>query len=321
MKLIIQIPCYNEEKNLPATFLDLPKTIEGIDTIETLIIDDGSEDRTAEIGRRIGVDHILRFTNHKGLARAFSEGIDKSLELGADIIVNTDADNQYPGQDIPRLVQPILERKADLAVGTRRIEAIPHFSWFKKRLLRWGSAVVKVLSRTKVEDAVSGFRAFSKEAALRISILSDYSYTIENLIQLGHQKLKIVSVPIRTNPKSRESRLIKSMPHFLGQQVATILRVYATYQALKVFMTLGLIIILPGLLGFVRFLYFYWTGRGQGHVQSLVFSAAMFLGGLIILIFGIIADLIGNNRKQIEKALYKIKKIELEKAERTKDED
>ena len=321
MKLIIQIPCYNEEKNLPATFSDLPKTIEGIERIETLIIDDGSEDHTVEIARRIGVDHILSFKNHKGLARAFSEGIDKSLELGADIIVNTDADNQYAGQDIPQLVQPILEGKADVAVGARRIEAIPHFSWFKKRLIRWGSALIRTLSRTKVEDAVSGFRAFSKEAALRISILSDYSYTIENLIQLGHQKLKIISVPIRTNPKSRESRLIKNIPHFVGQQAATILRVYATYQALKVFMTLGLIIILPGLLGFLRFLYLYGTGRGQGHVQSLIFSAAMFLGGLLILIFGVIADLIGNNRKQIEKALYRIKRMELENAERTKDED
>ena len=321
MKLIIQIPCYNEEKNLPATFMDLPKTIEGIDRIETLIIDDGSEDRTVEIARRIGVDHILRLKIHKGLATAFAEGIDKSLALGADIIVNTDADNQYAGQDIPQLVQPILEGKAEVVVGARRIEAIPHFSSFKKRLLRWGSALIRALSRTNVEDAVSGFRAFSKEAALRINILSDYSYTIENLIQLGHQKVKIVSVPIRTNPKSRESRLIKSIPHFLGQQAAIILRVYATYQALKVFMALGLIIILPGLLGFLRFLYFYWTGRGQGHIQSLVFSAAMVLSGLLILIFGVIADLIDNNRKQIEKALYRIKKMELEKAERTKDED
>ena len=321
MKLIIQIPCYNEEKNLPATLCDLPKTIEGIDRIETLIIDDASEDHTVEIARRIGVDHMLSFKNHKGLASAFSEGIDKSLALGADIIVNTDADNQYAGQDIPQLVRPILMGEADVVVGARPIGAIPHFSWFKKKLLRWGSAVIRALSRTKVEDAVSGFRAFSKEAALRISILTDYSYTIENLIQLGHQKLKIVSVPIRTNPKSRESRLAKSIPHFIGQQGATIMRVYATYKALKVFMTLGLIIILPGLLGFIRFLYFFGTGRGQGHVQSLVFSAAMFLGGLLILIFGVIADLISNNRKQIEKALYRIKRMELEKAERTKDED
>jgi glycosyltransferase involved in cell wall biosynthesis len=321
MKLIIQIPCYNEENNLPATLSDLPRTIEGIDRIETLIIDDGSEDRTVETARRLGIDHILRLKNHMGLARAFSEGINRSLELGADIIVNTDADNQYAGQDILRLVQPILEGKADLVVGARPIEDIPHFSWFKKRLLRWGSRIARTLSRTKVEDVVSGFRAFSKEAALRLIILSDYSYTIENLIQLGHQKLKVSSVPVRTNPKSRESRLIRNIPHFLGQQVATVLRVYSTYHALKVFMAIGLVIIIPGLFGFLRFLYFYWTGRGEGHIQSLVFSAALLPVGLLIFIFGLIADLIGNNRKLLESALYRIKKLELENAERTKDED
>jgi len=321
MKLIIQIPCFNEEKTLPATLSDLPKKIDGIDRIETLIIDDGSGDRTVDMARRSGVDHILSLKNHRGLARAFAEGLDKCLQLGADIIVNTDADNQYAGQDIPRLVQPILEGMADLAVGSRQIDAIPHFSWFKKRLLRWGSAVTRALSRTTVEDAVSGFRAYSKEAALRISILSGYSYTIENLIQLGHQKLKIISVPIRTNPKSRPSRLINNIPHFLGQQAATVLRVYATYHALKVFLALGLVIIIPGLFGFLRFLYFYWNGQGQGHVQSLIFSAALFLVGILIFISGLIADLIGNNRKLIESALYRIKKIELENAERKKDED
>jgi glycosyltransferase involved in cell wall biosynthesis len=321
MKLIIQIPCYNEQENLPATFLDLPKTIAGIDRIETLVIDDGSDDRTVETARRIGVDHILVLKNHVGLARAFSEGINKSLQLGADIIVTTDADNQYAGQDIPRLVQPILEGRADLVVGTRQLDAIPHFSWFKKNMLRWGSAVTRALSRTKVEDVVSGFRAFSKEAALRLSILSEYSYTIENLIQLGRQKLKIISIPIRSNPKSRESRLIRNIPHFLAMQAVTVLRVYATYHALKVFLGVGLIIILPGLLGFLRFLYFYWTGRGQGHVQSLIFSSALLLVGFLVLIVGLIADLIGNNRKLIENALYRIKRMELENTERTKDED
>jgi glycosyltransferase involved in cell wall biosynthesis len=321
MKLVIQIPCYNEEENLPATFLDLPKTIEGIDQIETLVIDDGSDDRTVETARRIGIDHILVLKNHGGLARAFAEGINTSLRLGADIIVTTDADNQYAGQDIPRLVQPILEGKADLVVGSRQIDSIPHFSRFKKRMLRWGSAVTRALSRTKVEDVVSGFRAFSKEAALRVNILSEYSYTVENLIQLGRQKLRIVSIPVRTNPKSRESRLIKSIPHFLGMQAVTVLRVYATYHALKVFLALGLSIILPGLLGFLRFLYFYWTGRGQGHIQSLIFSAALLLVGFIVLVFGLIADLIGNNRKLIETALYRIRRMELENAERPKDED
>jgi glycosyltransferase involved in cell wall biosynthesis len=321
VKLIIQIPCFNEENTLPATLADLPKAIAGVDRIETLIIDDGSEDRTVEVARRAGVDHILALKNHRGLAMAFSEGIDRCLQLGADIIINTDADNQYAGQDIPRLVQPILEGKADLTVGTRPIEASPEFSWFKKKLLRWGSAVTRTLSRTTVEDVVSGFRAYSKEAALRISILSGYSYTIENLIQLGRQKLKISSVPVRTNPKSRPSRLIRSVPHFMGQQAATILRVYATYHALKVFLALGLVIIIPGLLGFFRFLYFYWTGRGQGHVQSLVFSAALLLVGFLIFIFGLIADLVGSNRKLVEMALYRIKKIELESVGRTKDED
>jgi hypothetical protein len=187
--------------------------------------------------------------------------------------------------------------------------------------LRWGSAVTRVLSRTEVEDVVSGFRAFSREAALRLTILSGYSYTIENLIQLGREKLKIVSVPIRTNPQSRESRLIRNIPHFVGQQAATVLRVYATYHALKVFLALGLIIIFPGLVGFLRFLYFYWTGRGAGHIQSLVVSSALFLLGFLVLIFGLIADLIGNNRKLIERALYRIKRIELRSAERTRDED
>lgn len=320
MKLIIQIPCYNEEKDLPATFRDLPKKIEGIDKIETLVIDDGSEDGTTEIARRIGVDHILSLKSHMGLALAFAEGIDKSLKLGAEIVVNTDGDNQYAGQDIALLVKPILNGSADVVVGIRPVNGIAHFSWLK-RLLRWGSSVIKVLSRTRVEDAVSGFRAFSREAALRINILTNYSYTLENLVQLGNQRLKVVSVPVRTNPKARESRLVKNVPHFLGQQLATILRVYATYKALKVFLTLGLIIILPGLIGFLRFLFFYVTGRGQGHVQSLIFSTAALLVGLLVLLFGVIADLIGNNRKLIEKALYKIKKLELEKTERPEDED
>jgi glycosyltransferase involved in cell wall biosynthesis len=321
MKLIIQIPCYNEEKNLPATFQDLPRKIDGIDKIETLVIDDGSEDETAETARRIGVDHVLSLKSHKGLASAFSEGIDRSLKLAADIIVNTDADNQYAGDDIPQLVRPILDGKADVVVGIRQVDRIAHFSWVKKRLIRWGSSVIRMLSGTEVEDAVSGFRAFSKEAALRMNILTNYSYTIENLVQLGNQRLKIVSVPVRTNPKARESRLIKNVPHFLGQQLATILRVYATYKALKVFVTLGLIILLPGLMGFLRFLYFYMTGRGQGHIQSLIFSTALLLLGFLVLVFGVIADLIGNNRKLIEKALYRIRKLELDKTERTEDED
>ncbi len=313
MKLIIQIPCYNEEKSLPITFADLPKKIVGIDKIETLIIDDGSSDNTAEVAKKIGVDHIVSFKQNRGLAMAFSAGIEKCLELGADIIINTDADNQYCGADIKKLVIPIIKNNADIVIGDRETKEIKHFSWFKKRLQYSGSRLVRRLSKTDTPDTVSGFRAFSKEAALRINVLTAFSYTIENLIQLGHQKLKIISVPINTNEQLRESRLFKSIPSFIGNQLATILRVYATYKALKVFTAIGLIIILPGIAGFTRFLYYFFTSGGEGHIQSLIFSTTAIIIGFLVLMFGIIADLISNNRKLIEKTLYKIKKMELER--------
>ena len=313
MKLIIQIPCYNEEKTLPVTYKDLPKQIEGIDEIETLIINDGSTDNTVEVARKIGVNHIVNFNRNKGLARAFSAGIEKCLELGADIIVNTDADNQYCGQDIPKLVKPVVEGKADVVVGDRQTDKISHFSWTKKKLQKIGSALIRKLSNTKVDDTVSGFRAFSRDAAMRINTLTEFSYTIESLIQLGNQKLKIISVPIRTNDELRKSRLFKSIPSFLTLQLSTILRVYATYKALRVFTVIGLIVILPGLFGFGRFLYYYFTVGGEGHIQSLIFSTVLINVGFIVFMFGIIADLISSNRKLIENALYKIKKIELDK--------
>lgn len=313
MKLIIQIPCYNEEKTLETTVRDLPDKIDGIDSIETLIINDGSTDRTLEIARKIKINHIISFVSNRGLARAFSAGIEESLKLGADIIINTDADNQYYGQDIPKLIKPIVDGKADVVVGDRQTDKIPHFSWIKKKLQKYGSRLVRRLSETKVKDAVSGFRAYSREAALRINTLMEFSHTVENLIQLGDQKIKIISTPIRTNKILRKSRLFTNVPNFLALQSATILRTYATYKALKVFTVIGLIIVLPGLFGFIRFLYFYFTGSGLGHVQSLIFSSALLFIGFLIFMFGIIADLISNNRKLIEKALYKIKKMELEK--------
>ena len=313
MKLIIQIPCYNEEKTLQVTYKDLPRLIAGIDEIETLIINDGSTDNTVEVARKIGVNHIVSFNRNKGLARAFSAGIEKCLELGADIIVNTDADNQYCGQDIPKIVKPVVEGKADVVVGDRQTNKISHFSWTKKKLQKTGSALIRKLSNTKVADTVSGFRAFSRDAAMRINTLTEFSYTIESLIQLGNQKQKIISVPIRTNEELRESRLFKSIPGFLSMQLSTILRVYATYKALRVFTVIGLIIILPGLLGFCRFLYYYFTVGGEGHIQSLIFSTVLINIGFIVFMFGIIADLISSNRKLIEKALYKIKKIEWDK--------
>ncbi len=312
MKLVIQIPCYNEEKTLPITIKDLPKQIQGIDIIETLIINDGSKDNTVKVAEDMEVDHILSFKNNKGLSKAFSEGIEKCLELGADIIVNTDADNQYSGKDIPKLVKPIIKDKADVVVGDRQTDKIPHFSWLKKKLEKRGSAFIRSLSNTNVVDTVSGFRAFSKEAAMRINAFTEFSYTLENLIQLGHEKLKVISVPIRTNKKLRKSRLHKNIPNFIFSQLATILRVYSTYKALRVFTVIGLILILPGLFGFVRFLYFFFTSGGQGHVQSLIFSAVLLILGFFVFIFGIIADMISNNRKLIERALYKIKKLELE---------
>jgi len=313
MKLIIQIPCYNEEKTLPVTYGDLPKQIEGIDEIETLIINDGSTDNTVEVARKIGVNHIVNFNRNKGLAAAFSAGLDYCLAHGADVIVNTDADNQYCGQDIPKLVKPVVEGKADVVVGDRQTDKISHFSWTKKKLQKSGSSLIRKLSNTKVADTVSGFRAFSRDAAMRINTLTEFSYTIESLIQLGNQKLKIISVPIRTHDKLRKSKLFKSIPSFLYQQLSTTLRVYATYKALRVFTVIGLIIILPGLLGLVRFLYYYFTVGGKGHIQSLIFSAVLINIGFLVFMFAIIADLISSNRKLIESALYKIKKIELDK--------
>jgi len=311
MKLIIQIPCYNEEKSLPITFADLPKKIDGIDIIETLIINDGSSDKTVEVAKQLGVNHIISFTQNRGLAMAFSAGIEKCLKLGADIIVNTDADNQYFGGDIPKLVEPVIQHKADVVIGDRETHKINHFSWLKKKLQYSGSSLVRSLSNTNVPDAVSGFRAFSKEAALSINVLTEFSYTIENLIQLGNQRLKIVSVPVKTNEKLRDSRLFKNLPSFVKNQLATILRVYATYKALRVFTAIGLIMLLPGLAGFARFLYYYFTDGGNGHIQSLIFSTTFIIIGFLVFMFGIISDLIGNNRKLIEKTLYKIKQLEL----------
>lgn len=309
MKVIIQIPCYNEEKTLPLTLADLPREIEGVDSVETLIINDGSSDRTVEIARNLKVDHIVSFKQNKGLARAFEAGIERCLEEGADIIVNTDGDNQYCGGDIPKLVKPIIEGRADVVVGDRQTDKITHFSGIKKKLQKYGTKVIQNLSQTDVKDAVSGFRAYSRQTAMKMNINTDFSYTIENLIQLGNMKERIVSVPVGTNRKLRESRLFKSIPNFISQQLSTIIRVYATYKAMKVFTITGIVLMLPGLLGVLRFLYFFARNDGDGHIQSLVLSAVLINIGFFVVLFGIIADLTSTNRKLIEKTLFLLKRL------------
>ena len=310
MKLIIQIPCYNEEETLPLTLADIPHKIEGIDTIEILIIDDGSKDKTVEIAKNLKVNHIVSFKQNKGLARAFEAGIEKCIEEGADIIVNTDGDNQYCGADIPKLVKPLLSGEADVVIGDRQTHKIAHFSIFKKRLQKFGTKVIQNLSQTDVKDAVSGFRAYSRQTALKMNINTDFSYTIENLIQLGNMKERIISVPIRTNKQLRKSRLFKSIPDFIFNQLSTIIRVYSTYKSLKVFSIIGILLMIPGLIGIFRFIYFFISDGGSGHIQSLVISAIFLNVGFFIIMFGIIANLISVNRKLIERTLYRLRKLE-----------
>ncbi len=314
MKLIIQIPCFNEEKTLPLTVADIPRKIDGIDEIELLIIDDGSSDRTIEVARELGVDHIVRNKINMGLARTFRRGLDACLHAGADIIVNTDGDNQYAGQDIPKLIRPILEERADIVIGDRQTDKIPHFSPFKKKLQRLGSAVVRKLAGVWVPDAVSGFRAFSREAALRTNIVSPFSYTIETVIQAGKKDMAVESIPVRTNPKTRESRLFKSMPAFIKRQLGTIIRMYAMYQPLRVFFYLGTALSVIGLIPIIRFLYFYFSTGGGGHLQSLVLGGVLLMMGFMSYLAGLVADLISFNRQLLEMNLEKVRKMELEES-------
>ncbi len=314
MRLIVQIPCYNEENTLPLVLASVPRSIPGIDDIETLVVDDGSTDRTSQVARDLGVDHIVRHVGNKGLAGAFHSGLDACLRLGADIIVNTDGDNQYPQADIPRLVQPILEGRAEIVVADRQTNKIAHFSRKKKLLQRFGSWMVRNLSGTGVPDAPSGFRAYSREAALRLNIVSKYSYTLETLIQAGAQRAAIAYVPITVNEQLRESRLFAGLWGYLKQSAATIVRTYAMYQPLKVFMYIGMLLSAVGGLGVLRFLYYYFVDSGAGHIQSLVLSAVLLIVGFQVMLIGLLADLIAANRRLLEDALYKIKRIEIELA-------
>jgi glycosyltransferase involved in cell wall biosynthesis len=311
MKLIVQIPCYNEQENLPKTVADIPRQIEGIDEVEILVVDDGSTDRTIEVAHEIGVDYIVRHTNNKGLARAFRTGLDSCLRLGADIIVNTDGDNQYAGADIPRLIQPILDGTADIVVGDRQTKAVPQFSPAKKKLQALGSHSVRRLSGLNIPDAVSGFRALSREAAFQTNIVSQFSYTIEMLIQAGKKDLAVAAIPIATNPKTRESHLFKSIPKFIERQLTTMVRMYTMYRPLQVFFLIGLFFSVIGALPIIRFLYFYFTDGGVGHIQSLVLGGTFLVLGLITFLFALLADLVNFNRELMELNLEKVRRIEL----------
>lgn len=311
MKLIIQIPCLNEEESLPKTIESLPKQIDGIDIIEILIINDGSTDRTIEVAKQMGVNHIVSFTKRKGLARAFGTGLDTALKANADIIVNTDADGQYKGEDIPRLIKPILEGQADIVIGNRDIENVRQFSWIKKRLQRVGSAIVRQLAHSTIADATTGFRAYNREAALRLNIITDYTYTLESIIQAENKNLAIANITISTNDVKRKSRLFKSIPEYIKQSVVTIIRMYSMFNPFRLFLTIGTGVISIGFLIGCRFLFYYLMGMGGGKIQSLILAAALLIIGFQILIVGLLADLISANRRLIEDALLRVKKIEL----------
>ena len=310
MKLIIQVPCYNEEATLGGTLEFLPRSLPEFDVVEWLVIDDGSTDETIEVARANGVDHIISLPCHQGLAKAFMAGLEGSLKAGADIIVNTDADNQYCADDIPKLIQPIIDRQAEIVVGSRPIRDIKHFSGTKKILQKFGSAVVRIASRTNVPDAPSGFRAFSRNAAMRIHVFSEYSYTLETIIQAGQKGMAITSVPVRTNPYSRPSRLFNSIPAYLNRQVTTIVRIFMTYRPFRFFAGPGLFLFIAGFAIGLRFLYFYLTVGGEGKVQSLILAALLMGSGFFLIVVGLVADLIAVNRNLLERLDWKVQQIE-----------
>ncbi len=312
MKLIIQIPCWDEEKQLPATLADLPRVVPGFDVVEWLIIDDGSTDRTIEVARENGVDHIVKLTNNKGLAAGFQAGLDASLKLGADVIVNTDADNQYSALDIPNLVAPIVAGKADMVIGDRETDTIEHFSPLKKRLQKLGSSVVRAASDTDVPDTTSGFRAYNREAALQMAVVSKYTYTLETIIQAGKLLVATAHVPIRTNEKTRESKLFPNMGAYVRRNAVAITRIYAQYEPLRVFSFMALSLFGLSLIPFIRFLVAYIGGEGAGHVQSLIFGAVLFNAAVVVGVLGIIGDLLYSQRVMAQRTFEKVRRIELE---------
>lgn len=320
MKLIIQIPCYNEAETLEIALNDLPKHIDGVDEIEYLIINDGSKDNTVEVAKRWGVHYVVNFKQNKGLAKGFMAGLDACLRNGADIIVNTDADNQYVGEDIEKLVRPILEGKADMVIGERPIDQTEHFSPLKKKLQHFGSWVVRKASKTDIPDAPSGFRAYSREAALRMNVVNEYTYTLETIVQAGRNRIALTSVPIRTNGELRPSRLFNSMFGYVKKSMLTIIRAFLMYRPLMFFTTLGSILGLLGVGVGVRFLCYYFAGAGAGHIQSLILASMLIILGVMTIIVGLQGDIIAANRKLLEDIQYHVRKIDYEREDHKEQE-
>lgn len=310
MKLIIQIPCYNEAETLPIALAALPRSIPGVDSVEWLIIDDGSQDETVSVAKENGVDHVVKHAHNQGLAKGFMTGLDACLQLGADIIVNTDADNQYNAGDIPKLVEPILQERADIVIGARPINDIEHFSPLKKMLQNIGSYAVRKASRTSVPDAPSGFRAFTRKAAQQLVVFSEYTYTLETIIQAGQKNMAVASVPIRVNEDLRPSRLLKSIRSYVQRSIFTIVRIFSIYRPFRFFATIGTALFVLGFLIGTRFLYYYLTDTGEGHIQSLILAAILMVIGFQALLVAFLADLLAANRILLEDVRYKIQRFE-----------
>lgn len=309
-KLIIQIPCFNEQDSLPVTLRALPRSVSGVDAVEWLVVDDGSTDRTVDVAKAHGVDHVVALPRNQGLATAFMAGLDACLLAGADVIVNTDADNQYNADDIAALIAPILDGKADLVVGCRPIASIPHFSPIKKSLQRIGSWVVRVVSRTDVPDAPSGFRAISRDAAMRMNVFNRYTYTLETLIQAGQHNMAVAWVPVRVNADLRPSRLVGGLASYVARSLLTIVRIFVLYKAFAFLLTVSLLLTTPGVILGLRFVYEYSLGRGQGHIQSLILAALLISLGAIIAVTGVLADLVSVNRRILEDVRTRTMRLE-----------
>ena len=312
MKLIIQIPCLNEEETLPATIAELPRSLDGFDSVELLVIDDGSADRTVEVARECGVEHIVRLTNNKGLAAGFQAGLDACLKLGADVVVNTDADNQYKGADVAKLVAPILAGEADMVVGDRQVERIEHFSDTKKQLQHWGSWVVRRVSNTEVTDTTSGFRAYNREATLQLSVVDNFTYTLESLVQAGKMLVAVDEVPIGTNPQTRESRLAGSTGDYVRRNTPAILRIYARYEPLRAFVSAALAVAVLALLAWLPFLIdAIFNGNSRGHIQSLILGAVLMITAVVLFALGVIGDLLAGQRVMTQRIFERVRRVEL----------